>query len=96
MKLTFPSRKAAEIAAEQGTTFQGKQLVLTWFTAQLAAAHQRQQEQQQQQAQQQAQQQQQQPKLEVDEEPSAIAAERSLSQSLEEKDMEDENWVRRM
>ena len=48
MKLTFPTRKAAEIAAEQGTTFQGTQLILSWFTAEAAAAHQQKEQQQQQ------------------------------------------------
>ena len=34
MILTFPNRKAAEIAAVQGVEFNGKQLVLAWFTGQ--------------------------------------------------------------
>jgi len=33
MKLTFPTRMSAEIAAQQGKTFRGKQLELSWFTS---------------------------------------------------------------
>ena len=113
MKLTFPTRKAAEIAAEQGASFQGTQLILSWFTAEAAAAHQRKEQQAAQQAvQQQPQQeteqqrlqphvqqqslpeeQQQQQQAEQPVEDSSAGVEKSLSTSLEEKDL-DEEWVR--
>lgn len=65
--LTFPTRKAAEIAAIQGTDFRGKQLALAWFTGQMKTAH-----------------------TAAENQTIQRRMTRSLSQSLMEKDMDDE------
>lgn len=66
MVLTFPSRKAAEIAAIQGAEFHGKTLVLAWFTGHLKSS------------------------LGSDGPQIQRRVTRSLSQSLMEKDLDDE------
>ena len=66
MVLTFPSRKAAEIAAIQGAEFNGKTLLLAWFTGHLKSS------------------------LGSDGAQIQRRVTRSLSQSLMEKDLDDE------
>lgn len=67
MVLSFPTRRSAEMAAVQGTEFNGKQLSLSWFTGQTN-------------------------KTSVAVAPQKIQRRitRSLSQSLMDKDLEDE------
>lgn len=67
MVLTFPTRRAAEVAAIQGTDFNGTKLTLSWFTGQTNKTS-----------------------VAV---PTQRRVTRSLSQSLMEKELEDELLV---